>query len=359
LRAHSKQDGSDILPVLWDDNYFSLMPGESKTATASIAEEDLHGTEPAVEVSGWNLKTADANLEQAAPPTKTAGTTVQERMGYPANARLLIIHADDLGMNHSVNRATFEALEKHWITSSSILVPCPWFPEVARWSQTHPDADLGIHLALNSEWTDFRWGPVSPKDQVPSLLDQQGYLPLLETVPAQQAKIPEVNAELHAQITRARGAGIRISHFDTHMTALMQSPELLELYEHLGNEYKLPILLDRSGSRLLPAGVTLPQDQALIDSIIEISPGIAPDQWTHWYEQTLSTLKPGVYMMIVHLAHDDDEMRGATWDHPDWGSAWRQHDLDMVSSSEFQQFLKQQNFTLVKWSDVAKALPAQ
>ena len=67
--------------------------------------------------------------------------SVQERLGYPVDARLLIIHADDLGMNHSVNRATFEALEKHWITSSSILVPCPWFPEVVRWAQSHPDAD--------------------------------------------------------------------------------------------------------------------------------------------------------------------------------------------------------------------------
>src|SRR5258706_14113482 len=91
------------------------------------------------------------------PPSKP----VQERLGYPATARLLVIHADDLGMNHSVNRATFEALEKGWITSASILVPCPWFPEVARWAKVHPNADLGIHLALTSECTDLRWDPVT------------------------------------------------------------------------------------------------------------------------------------------------------------------------------------------------------
>src|SRR6202049_2829386 len=104
--------------------------------------------------------------------------TVQERMGYPASARLLVIHADDLGMNHSVNRATFEALENGWITSASILVPCPWFPEVARWAKQHPNADLGIHLALTSEWTDLRWGPVSGVGRVPSLVDAHGYFPL-------------------------------------------------------------------------------------------------------------------------------------------------------------------------------------
>src|SRR5271154_3647697 len=104
--------------------------------------------------------------------------TVQERLGYPDTARILVIHADDLGMNHSVNRAIFEALEKGWITSASILVPCPWFPEVAKWAKEHPNADVGIHQALNSEWTSFRWGPGSSKDKVPSLMDPDGYLPL-------------------------------------------------------------------------------------------------------------------------------------------------------------------------------------
>src|ERR1041385_2665646 len=99
------------------------------------------------------------------PPLPPLRPSVQERLGYPANARLLIIHADDLGMAHSVNRATFEALENGWITSSSILVPCPWFPEVVRFAQSHPDADLGVHLALNSEWTDYRWPPVTRSEE--------------------------------------------------------------------------------------------------------------------------------------------------------------------------------------------------
>src|SRR5438132_7862154 len=107
----------------------------------------------------------DTTVQKTTVPEKT----VHERLGYPASARLLVLHADDLGMNHSVNRATFEALEKGWITSASILVPCPWFAEVARFARDHPDADLGIHLAVNSEWTGFRWGPISGAEAVPSL----------------------------------------------------------------------------------------------------------------------------------------------------------------------------------------------
>src|SRR5262245_37571464 len=101
----------------------------------------------------WVLRLAAACLGVLISNSGGAQTapSVQERLGYPAGARLLVIHADDLGMAHSVNRATFEALEKKWITSSSILVPCPWFPEVVRFAAEHPDADLGIHLAVNSE----------------------------------------------------------------------------------------------------------------------------------------------------------------------------------------------------------------
>src|SRR5262245_22395806 len=168
----------------------------------------------------------------------------------PAAERRLIVHADDLGMSHSVNRASLEALEKGWITSASILVPCPWFPEIAAWAKAHPDADLGIHLALNSEWTTFRWAPLSPRDAVPSLLDPDGYLPLLvENAVAVKAKPAEVEKELRAQIEKARAAGVNITHLDSHMGALFSTEALFGVYRKLAAEYKLPHLVTRRGPR--------------------------------------------------------------------------------------------------------------
>jgi hypothetical protein len=282
--------------------------------------------------------------------------TVQERMGYPASARLLVIHADDLGMNHSVNRATFEALEKNWITSASILVPCPWFPEVAKWAREHHDADLGIHQALNSEWTTLRWGPVSPKDKIPSLLDADGYLPLDTPAVTENAKPTEVETELRAQVDKAKSAGVHLTHLDSHMGALFGSTGLYRVYQRMGYTYGLPILEARSGSHA-PPGAPPPEEEILVEKLIEIDPGIDAKDWVSWYRQQLQTLGPGVYEVIVHLAYDDEEMRGATYDHPDWGAAWRQHDFDMVKSPEFRLFLKEQGFVLVGWKDLAKALP--
>jgi len=281
------------------------------------------------------------------PPAKS----VAERLGYPANSRLLIIHADDFGMSHSVNRAIIEALENRWVTSASILVPCPWFPEVARWAKGHPDADLGIHLALTSEWTTLRWGPVSPQPRNSSLLDPDGYLPLTTEYVASHAKISDVETETHAQVDKAKAAGIILTHLDTHMGAIVTTPDLFKAYLGLGQAYKLPLLLDdRAEASAAPGTVLLSQ-------LLQINPGTPKSQWVEAYKKMLAPLPPGSYQLIVHLAYNDDEMQAATADHPDWGAEWRQNDLDLVRSVGFQKFLKDQGFLLIAWRDLAKALP--
>jgi predicted glycoside hydrolase/deacetylase ChbG (UPF0249 family) len=287
------------------------------------------------------------------PAQNPAPKSVAERLGYPANSRLLVIHADDFGMSHSVNRAISEALESHWVTSASILVPCPWFPEVAGWAKAHPDADLGIHLALNSEWTTLRWGPISPQPKNSSLLDPDGYLPLTTEYVASHAKISDVETETRAQIDKAKAAGVHLTHLDTHMGAIVTTPDLIKVYLGLGQSYNLPLLLDSRADAVAAPGTVL------LNQLLQMNPGTPKSQWLDAYKKMLAPLPPGSYQLIVHLAYNDAEMQGATFDHPDWGAEWRQNDLDLVRSPEFQKFLKDQGFILLAWKDLAKALPSR
>ncbi|MBV9088010.1 MAG: ChbG/HpnK family deacetylase, partial [Acidobacteriaceae bacterium] len=204
---------------------------------------------------------------------------------------------------------------------------------------------------LNSEWDDFRWGPVAPANDVPSLVEPTGYFTNdpdhLKNADGKDAKL-----ELTAQIERARRAGIGITHLDSHMLALLSTPTLFRVYDDLGHEYKLPILLERQGPVSVPGGAVPSNGSIVLDKVIAMDPGISDNDWVTWYEKTLAVLPPGVYQLVLHLAYDDDEMRAVTRGHPDWGAAWRQRDLNMVRSPEFQKFLRDQGFTLLKWSDI-------
>lgn len=289
-------------------------------------------------------------LGQQAPPK--SAKTLAERLGYPASSRLLIIHADDFGMMHSVNTAIEEAFENHWITSASILVPCPWFPEVAQWAKTHPEVDLGIHLALNSDWTSYRWPPVSPQPRSSSLLDADGYLPLAGEYVAAHAKMLDVEVETHAQVDKAKAAGIHITHVDTHMGTIVSTDDLVKLYLDTAQAYKVPALLIRAPTDRAANLPNLDRNAIFLDNLLQIGPGVSKAEWLGAYKKMLQPLPAGTYQLIVHLAHNDAEMQGATSDHPDWGAEWRQNDFDLVRSSEFRQFLKDQGFILISWKDL-------
>lgn len=282
--------------------------------------------------------------------------TVAERLGYPPDSKLLIVHADDLAAAHSVDAATFDALDKNAVTSASVMVPCPWLNEVAAYAKEHPNADLGLHLTLTSEWKIYRWGPVESRDKVSSLLDPSGYL-WPETPPAaQNIKLEEAEREIRAQIEHAIAAGIHPTHLDSHMGALFSRPDLFGVYAKIAHEYKLPFLAPRIPGDPLKILSLLSEKDVIVDTVVIANPTVPAGEWKEFYGNALKNLKPGLTEMIVHLGHDDAELQAITIDHPDYGSAWRQRDYDYVTSVEFKKVLAENHVILVKWKDFQKLL---
>jgi len=153
-----------------------------------------------------------------------------------------LIRCDDIGMSHSVNMAAKELIESGLVFSASVMFPCAWYQEGVDILKDHPQISVGIHLTLNAEWKNFRWGPVAGKDKVPSLVDKNGYFfPSRATFFANNPKPEEVEIELQAQIDRAINSGLKISYLDYHMGTAVDKPELRAIVEKLAKEYKLGI----------------------------------------------------------------------------------------------------------------------
>ena len=317
-------------------------------------------TRTLIAVLAWLLFATPAATAQQTQTTRAVSPTAKsllERLGYPPDAKLLIVHADDLGMSHSINRASIKGLESGLVSSASIMIPCPWLPEIADYARKHPEADLGLHLTLTSEWTRYRWGPILPKERVPSLLDTNGYFYLTETEAAAHIDPKEAEAEIRAQIARAKLLGIQPTHLDSHMGTLYQTQALFETLFRVARDSKLLIRVSQEWFAEAPFLTSLlGPDDIVLNTIISIGPGVSGEGWSKFYADAIKNLQPGVTEMIVHLAYDDEEMRGVAFNHPNWGSEWRQRDFQFVTSEGFRKLLQENNVKLVTWREISQRL---
>jgi len=259
-------------------------------------------------------------------------------------------------MTHSVNAATIKALESGGVNSASIMVACPWFPEIADYAKTHPETDLGLHLTLTSERVYYRWGPVAPRDRVTSLVDENGYFHHDWTA-ATRIEPKDVEQEIRAQIERAYAMGIRPTHLDSHQYRLYQNgKELFDALVRVAHEKRLPFFVVRDWfaehpyleSELSPADI-------VIDHTVTIDPSVPAEKWAEFYRTAIKNLRPGVTEFVIHVAFADEEMRAATRERDTWGAAWRQRDFDFFTSAEFRESLQQEKIRLVTWRELARA----
>jgi predicted glycoside hydrolase/deacetylase ChbG (UPF0249 family) len=276
--------------------------------------------------------------------------------------RYVIIHADDAGMSHSVNLATIQGMEQGIVSSASIMVPCPWFNEIAAYAKAHPEKDFGIHLTLNCEWKDYRWGPVAPRESVSSLIDSEGYLwggvPEVVT----NAKASDVEAELRAQVNRALEFGVPVSHLDTHMGAVVSRPDLVEVYVKLGVEFKVPVFFIRA----LNVGVaaTNPQIRArglelvklldqnrlpVLDFMTQYYTGETYDTKKKMYLKAIAETEPGVRYLIIHCGYNNEELQAITS-----SSQIRDNDRRVFTDPEVIEAVKQSGVEIVSWKQLSE-----
>ena len=275
--------------------------------------------------------------------------SLAERLGYQPTDKLLIVNGDDCGMCHAANLGTIECLEKGSMRSATIMVPCPWFPEIAAYAKAHPQSDFGIHLCHTSEWVKYRWGPVAERSKVPGLVDPNGYL---------WREVPEVYShatpdqaliEGRAQIKRALDAGVDVTHLDSHMGTMQYDPRYLQMYVQLAVEFDLPVRM-ASQETMSKNGHPELRDQFAGKGIIftdyfvhdelkeEQSKGVKP-----FWLGVVKGLKPGITELYVHASVASDELKAITGS---WRTRSEQYEL-FAHDEEMKRLLAEQKIILI------------
>jgi predicted glycoside hydrolase/deacetylase ChbG (UPF0249 family) len=290
------------------------------------------------------------------PASAAAPIPLEVRLGYPAGSRLLILHFDDLGVAGPENRSAWAARDSGLAISASVIVPGPRFQEVAAYARAHPGFDLGVHLALTSEWPGYRWGPMAPRSAVPTLLDPDSLLRRAWT-DTTEVRWQEVEQELLAQVAAAREAGIRPTHLDVHEYVLFtRGPVLFEILGRVAQQAGVPFLsarewiAGRSPMRQLPAG------PLQLARVVAIAPDVPPREWNAYYSAQVRALPPGVSELILHPAADSSAMKALTRQRVNWGAAWRARDWAFVASPRFRRLLRAEHVHLVTWRQIDSVL---
>ena len=279
-----------------------------------------------------------------------------QKLGYTSSDKLLIIHADDLGLARSVNKASFEALSKGFVSSASVMMPSPFAEEVAAYYLENPHIDLGLHLTFTAEWVGYKWTGVASADEIETLLDEEGFLHQNKVTVIKDGRNSQIKIELQAQIDYARALGIEPTHMDSHEGTLFFDPEFLRTYIEVGHQNQIPVFVPNLLAPHFDEQFPLPSQVVLVDQMFMALKGTELNAMEEYYQDVLSSIKPGLNQLLIHLAFDDEEMNAITKDREAYGAKWRAQDYQIVSSRKFQDLLKQNNIKLIQWRDIQAVL---
>jgi predicted glycoside hydrolase/deacetylase ChbG (UPF0249 family) len=263
-------------------------------------------------------------------------------LGYPDDARLLLVNADDFGMCHAVNEAIIRSVEEGIVGSCSVMVPCPWALHALTWLQEAPDVAFGVHLTSVSEQPTYRSGPITCRTEVPSLVDEAGYFYPESRIDEflDQIDVAELEREYRAQIEHVLNVGLRPTHLDSHCGIHIGREEIFEMTLGLAREYGVALrassrpYIDKMRRRGYPAN-----DHELMDSYDLDTVGKAAR-----YARMLRALPVGLSEWAVHPGIGNAELRAVE---PSWQV--RQTDFDFVVSQEARTILQEEGIILVDY----------
>jgi predicted glycoside hydrolase/deacetylase ChbG (UPF0249 family) len=292
---------------------------------------------------------------------------ILRKLGFSADDRVVILHADDVGMCQA-SAAAFADLDAFGIISSgAVMIPCPWFLEIAAYARDHPEADLGVHLTLTSEYETYRWGPISTRDPASGLMDEQGCFPRTSEAAQERADPEAAGRELEAQVARALAAGIRPTHVDTHMGTVAH-PKLIPGYLQLALKHRLPFMmlrLDEAGWRRMGlSGEAVQMAVGMVQQLEEMGvplldrmhqmPLDAPEDRLAQVKAALAGLEPGLTHFIVHPARDTPELRAIT--PADWPS--RAADHQTFLREELREIIRELGLQVIGYRALQALMPA-
>lgn len=291
------------------------------------------------------------------------------RLGYGPEARVVIFHADDLGMCHAHNAAFADILAVQPTACGSVMAPAPWFNELADLARTHLLADIGVHTTLTSEWRTYRWGPLTTRDPASGLLDAEGCFWANVADVHAHVDVAAAAIELRAQVERALAAGIDVTHIDTHMGAISH-PALWAIYISLAIEFRVPALLprlnkeqmDRFGLSAAEGETLLRQVDELersgqlpiIDHVISLYGGSAGNRLQQ-YQEAIAQLPPGVTHFLYHAARPGPEIE-AIAPRDDWPA--RVADWEVFANPDFYAWLARRDVHVIGYRLLREALRA-
>lgn len=320
--------------------------------------------------------------------------TYAEKLGYPKDAKVLIMHVDDAGMSWDSNKGTRDAIEKGVANSFSIMMPCPWVPGIVKYVKNTPDSDAGLHLTLTSEWDDYRWGPLMGKPAVPGLVDKEGCLWGSVDQVVENATPDEVEAEIRAQVERALTMGFRPTHLDSHMGTLFANREFLERYIKVGADYSIPVMFPGGHISFLKEEYRQEAIQELkkkekweegmevsAPEILNLAPVLGKKIWslglpvlddlhnvsydwrfpedkessdenvqefyTQKYIETIDELKPGLTMVIMHCTHPSEIFGDIST-----SGDRRKGDLLAMLDPRLKKYIESEEIILTTWREV-------